>query len=149
MNSRPIHALDCRTKSFVLAICLADEDLIALAALDDDSSCNLLSANVRGRNYVHSSCRTDTPLARAVADRLDLRFADEVLAVRCASDDEVRTLVRDALDETRTSEFAPLWWSLMTDARAAVQVLGQQLLAACFVEGCRSIREAHAARRER
>lgn len=149
MNSRPIHALDCRTKSFVLAICLSDEDVAALAAWDDVSACNVLSAHVWRRNYVHSSCRADTQLARSVADLLDLRYADMVLAVRCASDDDVRGLVRDALDEARTSEFAPLLWSLVTDARAAVQGYGQHVLAECFVAGCRSIREAHAARNDR
>lgn len=143
MNSRPVWQLDPRSKSFLFGICLSDEDVAGLADWEDVSVCRALAANVWRRNYVHSACRGDTPVARRVTDLLDLRYAGAVLDVRCLDEEGVRTHVRDVLADEDNARLAPLLWALSSDSRAAVQACAQHVMAHCFVVGCRAIRQAH------
>lgn len=138
----PIWQIDCRTKSFILALCLDDDDVADVGTFDDAPDGVGPSRAVWRRNYLHSACRAQTPLARAVQDFLDVRFAGSVLAVRASHELDLRTEVRRALSDRRLQEYPALLWALATDQREAVRQLGQELVCESFLAACSLIRGA-------
>ncbi len=140
----PIWQLDCRTKSFVLALCLDDEDVAGVGRFEDAPDGLGPSRAVWRRNYLHSACRAETALARAVQDFLDLRFAGAVLSVRGASVLDLRQDVRRCIADRRLHEVPSLLWALATDSRDGVRALGQELVCEAFLAACSLIRDPSA-----
>jgi len=139
-DTLPIWGLDCRTKSFVLALCLDDADVADVGAFEDAPDGVGPSRAVWRRNYLHSACRAETPLARAVQDFLDLRYAGAVIAVRGAHELDLRQEVRRAIADRRLHEFPAFLWALATDRRDGVRRLGQELVCEAFLAACALIR---------
>ncbi len=137
-----IWQLDCRTRSFVLALCLDDADIAEVGTFEDAPDGIGPSRAVWRRNYLHSACRAETPLARAVQDFLDVRFAGAVIAVRAGSELDLRQDVRVTIANRRLAEFPALLWALATDSREGVRQLGHELVCETFLAACSLIRGA-------
>jgi len=134
--SRSLRELDCPTRMFLATLCLNDEDLEALGATRGGRRHRWVSDETLARTAVHRACATDAELARAIADRLDLRHVAIVGTVRAAEPDapELVARLREATDE-----LAGWAWALLTDPRPAMVRIGQQLMGECYVRGLRTV----------
>lgn len=142
VRSLPIWRLDCRTKSFVLGLCLSADDLEALVDWESGPPCcTHASPGVWRRNVLHAACRSDGAIARRVGDLLDLRHADAVLHVRSSERDVLAGEVRAHVLAGRRAAFAPTLWALATDARDEVRALAAIVVSEAFVLGCALVRE--------
>jgi hypothetical protein len=140
MDTRPIWMLDASLKGCVLGLCLSAGDLRALAPDESGATWSPTADDLCRRSRLRAACRRDTPLARRVADLLDVRHAALVLELRASPVDAVRARVRAALEAARLCEYAGLLWATATDARPAVQHLAATLAHATFAAGCAHVR---------
>jgi hypothetical protein len=145
MGSIPIWQLDCRTKSFVLGVCLSSEDLEALADwAAGPRCCSNASPAVWRRNVLHAACRAESVIARRTGDLLDLRHAEVVLDVRACDPRSLAALVRETVRAGRRASYAPLLWALATDARGEARALSAIVVSESFVLGCAFVRDGSA-----
>lgn len=142
MRSTPFWQLDCRTQSFVLGICVHDRDLESLLPWHEITFPDGVPAELSRRSYLHAHCRNDSTVARRVSDVLDVRHVEMVLAIRSASEHDVRDRFLDVVNARRKAQYPALLWALATDARAGVRVIGGHMLCECFLLGCRYLRSA-------
>ncbi|MFN0242911.1 MAG: hypothetical protein ACKVWV_08485 [Planctomycetota bacterium] len=145
MTSTPLWQLDCRTQSFVLGICVDDPDLESLLPWHAIALPCGVPAELGRRSYLHALCKRETPVARSLSDILDLRHVETVLAIRSASERDVRARFLETVRARRHTQYPALLWAIATDARPGVRVVGGHLLCECFLLGCRYLRNGASA----
>ena len=126
--------LDCSTRMFLASLCLTDRDLAELGFLSPH-----VRACVRRRSaaraVLHRILGAEPALAVRVADRLDLRHVDRVVAVRADDVGALQAELERGLDGLDGERLAGWAWSLLTDPRPEVLLLGRRLMSECFVRG--------------
>ena len=139
-DQRAVEELDPQALTFLIGVCLSEEDVTRLLAVDTVPPCCRFAVGVSRHNRIHAGCRAGGALARRVTDLLDLRHADLVWEVRTASADAVRARVAEIVREQRVDLYPGALWALLSDGRAVVQVFGGSLVFECFRLGCEAVR---------
>ena len=127
MKPNPLRGLSCITQSALFNICLSDEDLRRLSAWEERPNRIGLSPSVLSRSAFHRACHHDGPLARSVADLLDIRHLDTILLVRDLDEVGLMCVVDQWIELGRGHELPGLLWALGSDDREAARVLGSRL----------------------
>lgn len=130
--------LDCATRHFLLTVCLCDEDLRLLGYWDGEERAGL-SPETWCRGYLATLCAKDGEAARAVADLLDLRYVDTVLAVREMCSHRVSCACRHAARGDYGRTLDGLLWAVLTDSRGPVRAAGHRLMNELCVQALRGI----------
>ena len=145
MQHRPLIEIDPQALTYLVGVCLSDEDSASLLEVDDPPTCCAFAVGVSRHNRIHARCRKDEEFAQRVTDLLDLRHADTVWAVRTSEAEDVRRAVVATVRERRFASYPGLIWASLTDGRPLVQAAGGMLVFECFRAGCESIRSAERA----
>ncbi|MEM1451016.1 MAG: hypothetical protein AAF957_05265 [Planctomycetota bacterium] len=134
LSSRPLNELGCPTLHFLTAFLLTDTDLVGLGIWDSEMRQGL-TPTAWCRSHLHVAVQCNEHAARTVTDLLDLRYVDQILAVRSAGIDALSVAAADAVADPGHAR--GLLWALLTDPRDKAHALGTQLMTEVFVRGIR------------
>lgn len=130
--------LDCAARHFLISVCLTEEDLDVLGYWHAEERAGL-SPQAWCRGYLATLCARDGEPARRVADHLDLRFAETVLALSSLCTDRVLCVCQNAARGQYGGDLCGLLWAILTDEREEVLHAGHRLMNELCVRALRDI----------